>query len=380
MRSRIAPARQVTALVAATLLASTACSAAAPAGSGPSASQTSTPTAPATTGASPSTVTTNPSPTPIAVLDGEPWIVYQWAPQHGRGLYLMRPDGSDSHEIAPELTGEAGGPDWSPDGERIAFELMVDDNVFEIWTVKADGTDPQMLLACEAAPCVQVGVPAWSPDGKQLAFGRLVNPTGNYQDDRLTIEVLDLATRESRVIAIAPAAGAEAVEYVNARWSPDGKQVVFTINRYATPPTNESLLGSSIAVVKTDGSEVNSPRFLTDAAMFGSHPDWSPDGKRIVFNTHGLGFDADWAKASNLYTINPDGTGLTQVTRFGDNDTRVGTPSWTPDGTQILFTHTLRNASNPDGDRHAAFIHPDGSNLTVLSEAYATHPRLRPTP
>ena len=329
----MAPARQVAALVAAALLASTACSAAGPSRPGPSASQASPPTVSATTGASPSTVTPTPSPTPIAVLDGEPWIVYQWDPERGQGLYLMRPDGSDSHEIAPELTGEAGGPDWSPDGERIAFELMVDDNVFEIWTVKADGTDPQMLLACEAAPCVQVGVPAWS-----------------------------------------------SVEYVNARWSPDGKQVVFTINRYATPPTNESLLGSSIAIVKADGSEADSPRILTDPSMFGSHPDWSPDGRRIVFITHGLGFDADWTKASNLYTIDPDGTGMTQVTRFGDNDTRVGTPSWTPDGTRILFVHILRNVSNPDGDRHAAFIDPDGSNLSVLSEAYATHPRLRPTP
>ena len=138
----------------------------------------------------------------------------------------MRPDGSDAHEIATDLTGEAGGPDWSHDGKLIAFELMVSDNMFEIWTVKADGTDPQKLLACEAAPCVQVGVPAWSPDGKQLAFGRLINATGNYQDDHLTIEVMDLATRKTCVIATAPPAGTEAVEYVNARWSPDGKQVV----------------------------------------------------------------------------------------------------------------------------------------------------------
>jgi Tol biopolymer transport system component len=182
------------------------------------------------------------------------------------------------------------------------------------------------------------------------------------------------------VVAIAPATGTEAEEYVNARWSPDGKQIVFVINRYATPPTNESLLGSSIAVVKTDGSEADRPRVLTDAAMFGSHPDWSPDGKRIVFITHGLGFDADAAKTSNLYTIHPDGTGMTQVTRFGDNDTRVGTPSWTPDGSRILFMHILRNPSDPAADRHAAFIDPDGARLTIIDRVPAAHPRLRPTP
>ena len=133
----MASTKQVAALVAAALLASTACSAAGPAGSRPSASQASTRTASATTAASPSTVAPTPSPTPIAILDGEPWIVYQWAQEHGQAIYLMRPDGSDAHEIAPEVTGEAGGPDWSPDGKRIAFELMVSDDVFEIWTVNA---------------------------------------------------------------------------------------------------------------------------------------------------------------------------------------------------------------------------------------------------
>jgi Tol biopolymer transport system component len=345
----------------------------------PSGSPTASPTLAATAAAA-ATVAASPVASPVAVGDHGPWIVYQWASNQGQRLHLMRPDGSDAHEIAPRLGLEAAGPDWSPDGTRIAFELMTGDDVFEIWTVKADGTDPRRLLACEAAPCVQVGLPSWAPDGKQVAFGRLVNPTGSYRDDHLTIEVLDLASGASRVIAIAPVGGVDAVEYVNPRWSPDGKQVVFVINRYATPPTNESLLGSSIAVVATDGSEADRPRILSDESMFGSHPDWSPDGRRIVFSTHGLGFEADSRKASNLYTIRPDGTDITQITRFGEGDTRVGTPSWTPDGARILFTHIGRETSKPDGDRHAAFIDPDGSDLIVLTQADATHPRLRPTP
>ncbi|HEX6868251.1 MAG TPA: hypothetical protein VF119_05565, partial [Candidatus Limnocylindrales bacterium] len=59
-------------------------------------------------------------------------------------------------------------------------------------------------------------------------------------------------------------------------------------------------------------------------------------------------------------------TDLAQVTSHGDDDTRVGTPTWTPDGTRILFTLIPRSAS-ADGDRYAAFIDLDGSDLTVLS-------------
>ena len=86
--------------------------------------------------------------------------------------------------------------------------------------------------------------------------------------------------------------------------------------------------------------------------------------------------------AANLYVIKPDGSGLTQVTDFHENDTRATQPTWTPDGRQIIFTWVGFDASrqNTLGERHIAFIDPDGSNLRVLDGLPATHPRLRPTP
>jgi Tol biopolymer transport system component len=322
----------------------------------------------------------SPSPATWIVGDGEPWIVYQWTPDRGPGLYLMRADGSDAHEIAIGLAGEAGHPDWSPDGKQIVFELMVSENVFEIWTVNADGSNPAKVYGCETPPCVQVGVPAWSPDGRHLAFARLSNPSGDYHDDHLTIEVLDLDAGEARVIASAPRTTSQAVEYVNPRWSPDGAQVVFIVNSYALPPTNESLLGSSIAVVNADGSEKDAPRILTEPALFASNPDWSPDGARIVFNTHGLGFAADLAKAADLYIMSADGTGLTKLTAFDDGAGGANQPSWTPDGASILYTSIWITASNPEGERHPAYIDPDGSDGYVMRGVFATHARLRPMP
>jgi Tol biopolymer transport system component len=335
--------------------------------------------------------TVAPAQTPFAIKDGEPWIAYEWVYDlngvgvNEQGLQLVRPDGRDRHLLL--LTAPTGHPDWSPDGQGLA----VDDGMGEIWTLNADGTDAKQLIACPGAPCMYVGYPAWSPDGKQMAFVRVLTAPAP-ENERDQIEVIDLATGATHVVAMPPVAGSEEAQYVGPRWSPDGRQIVFAVMRYPTPPTDENILGSSIAAVKADGSEADAPRILTDPAMFGSYPDWSPDGQRIVFNTYPIGSFQDTTKATNLYTIRPDGTGLTQVTHYGENDTRATEPTWTPDGQRIIFTQIVRNPANPGGERVIALIDADGSDLTLIptldtvgdpsvtDARYGTHARLRPTP
>ncbi len=67
----------------------------------------------------------------------------------------------------------------------------------------------------------------------------------------------------------------------------------------------------STAVSSTDGKRDGVRRLTPWALEAGGRPDWSPDGKRILFHSYsnrlgGVGV--------NLYTVRPDGTGLTQVT------------------------------------------------------------------
>jgi Tol biopolymer transport system component len=326
------------------------------------------------------TLAASPLPaTPLTIRDGEPWIVYQgFTEGGGYGLYLVRPDGSEDHLIPTGLPDSTYKPDWSPDGRLIAFEYGQNDG--EIWTMRPDGTDAKPLVTCVDMPCQWVDLPAWSPDGTELAYVRSDPGTVTGSEGGLVyVEVLDLRTGESRVVAKPAAGGAEYIENGSPRWSPDGTQIAIVVSHYVYPPA-DPLLGSSVAVVSADGSEAAAPRVLTDPALFGAYPDWSPDGQRIVFNIYDLVSFQDTTKAANLYTVRPDGTGLTQVTHFGENDTRATQPSWTPDGTRIIFTHISRDPDNPWGDRHIGLIDPDGSDLTVLDGQNATTPRLRPAP
>src|SRR5437867_3437522 len=82
---------------------------------------------------------------------------------------------------------------------------------------------------------------------------------------------------------------------------------------------------------------------------------WSrPDGTRILFTS-----DRGGTGEQNIYVMNADGTGVTQLTpNDGFND--VG-PSWSPDATHIVFE------SNRAGDDQIFVMSADGRGITQLT-------------
>ena len=68
------------------------------------------------------------------------------------------------------------------------------------------------------------------------------------------------------------------------------------------------------------------PVRMTTDTWIESQPAWGPDGRiAFVSEEHGN---------QDIYVVNVDGTGLTQLTRVGREDTG---PAWSPDGSQIAF-------------------------------------------
>jgi Tol biopolymer transport system component len=132
---------------------------------------------------------------------------------------------------------------------------------------------------------------------------------------------------------------------------------------------------SAIATISVT-EEGAKPVVLTDWSMFANYPDWRPGFNEVVFSTYGLGEFPATDDQSNLYTINSDGSGLTALTSFGRAEQRATQPTWTPDGSRIIFALVGQRADF-DNPRHAAFIEADGSDLTDIG-VVATHPRLRP--
>jgi Tol biopolymer transport system component len=92
-----------------------------------------------------------------------------------------------------------------------------------------------------------------------------------------------------------------------------------------------------IWTINPDGSGAANVTAAARAPGFDLEPDWSPDGTKIAFR-------AGMTAAGEIYTMDADGTGLTQLT---SNSFKDYSPAWSPDGSTIAFSSN-RNDPHPD--------------------------------
>lgn len=287
-------------------------------------------------------------------------IVYQ-GPE---GLVVVQADGSEPRPALPERFGtDARHADWSPDGSRLAFTFDEADGTRDVWLADADGSSARKLVDC-VAPCRDADSPAWSPDGERIAFTRIVVVDGI--DQGATVELVDPETGSAeRVASTTTEAEAGAP-----RWSPDGERLVVELLRWASPSAEESeRTGGAIGVIDLDEKPAVA-RPLTDFALHASYPDWHPSDDLIVFQAGDGDPFAQEGAPQDLYTVRPDGTGLTRLTRRPPSDPWLALPAWLANGNGILVT-VIRGA----GDFAFQTLAPDGTDPVDLVDP-ATGERL----
>lgn len=133
------------------------------------------------------------------------------------------------------------------------------------------------------------------------------------------------------------------VSCVSPSWSPDAKRIAFESD--LEEPDNDD-----IYVVNADGTGLHR---LTTNPHWDENPAWSPDRQRIAFES--LRGDN-----TNIYLMNIDGTGLVQLTDSAHDPDRD--PAWSPDGMRVAFS---RVSGWPHGaqDADIYLVNADGSGL-----------------
>jgi Tol biopolymer transport system component len=292
-------------------------------------------------------------------------LFLRWDPTVGDfTLFTVNPDGTHLHALLPGTAVECA--KWSPDGTRISTcgnplggatrIINPDTNTF----VDVPQPDPAIF-----SPCL-----VWSPDGNTLAC------ESSGQTDASLNGIYTMPSGGGPLTRITTNPGGDDLPF---DYSPDGQQIVFSrIN--ATLPKNANV---ALFVVNTDGSGLRqlTPWGFPDQDDGGS---WSPDGKWILFDCNPADTNRNSATGS-LCVVHPDGSGLNQIPLAVSGYRRAHDPSWSPDGTKIvfnLFTHT----SPGTGQEGIYTANADGSDVRLVTSSptsdnfpdWGTHPLAGP--
>lgn len=220
-------------------------------------------------------------------------------------IFVMNADGSRARRLTRDFADDFM-PDWSPDGEMLAY--VNHDVNSDIYTMTFKGTNVKQITTDQ----FDEESPDWSPDGTKIVFDSnrggdwdiyVMNPDGSGQMN---------LSQHSAQYDIFP------------DWSPDGTQIAFMSDRTGN---------GDIYVMTADGS--NQTR-LTYGSCHETYPMWAPSGDQIVFE--------QWCDENvALVVMNADGSDLRKLP-IGEEEGNW-LPSWSPDGKYIVFA-TQRYESN----------------------------------
>lgn len=251
-------------------------------------------------------------------------------------LYTVKADGTDLKQITNNEVDDWSGV-YSPDGTRIAFDAKHGSAEGDIFVVNSDGTNLKNLTSSFAEDAFAT----WSPDGKQIVFERKIN-------DTYRLHIMNADGSQVRLLN-----EVNTGNWSIPAWSPIGNEIAFS--GWMDGDTE-------IYILNVDDDSIKQ---ITNNDGFGdAWPTWSPDGERIAFlsNTDG---DVE------IFTMNPDGSDIKQITQ---NELNEAEPAWSRDGKYIAFTAQTDGVNSLGRSQNEIFlVTADGSEtfgpITVGEQA-----------
>ena len=274
--------------------------------------------------------------------------------EEGVAIYVIPALGGTEHRLYSSPAGiNSRSLDWSPDGKVLAI-TEIDADRIHTWISLLSLADSTTQRLTSPSDQEQDCSPAFSPDGGTVAFLRGITP-GVVSD----VYVVPTSGGEPRRVTQDHTwiMGAPA-------WTPDGREIVFSSTRAglvslwrvsASGGTPRPVVGVGLNasrpsvsrkdhqlvyqqmnfknnVWRLDLSDEKTRRgppsiVISDKGPELARPRFSPDGKRIAFESDRLGY-------ADLWACDSDGSNCSQLTSLHGT---AGAVTWSPDGRQIAF-------------------------------------------
>ena len=288
---------------------------------------------------------------------GFPHAEGRWEHLHTLSVYLIRPDGTGLRKLTDDPAMTLGSPKWSADGKRIVCSEVAVKDTYEAH-IRVAGA-PMRIVSIDVetgARTVHASTPGLALSPQYVGPERIAYLARTERTATLTFTTGERGSPQ---------------DIANPAWSPDGTLVVYhagqlaTMHHYSRPPGAkllsrdpqvELVYGSGFPAVSPDGARIavseRTPSSDRSALVVwdttGENPhriysdtrnvmglDWSRDGRWIAFGA-GTFFLERAKQPARIMVIRPDGSDARAVTSGPGN---AGFPSWSPDGTQIVYRY-----------------------------------------
>jgi Tol biopolymer transport system component len=311
------------------------------------------------------------------------WRRDVWQPPEVR---TMDENGGNKLVVAKDLW-RGGAPRWSPDGLRLGgYQKRIGDGPldFAIADIRADGADERLLLAGPEFDAYNVarghkslsekfsgspfGVAAWNPDGRALVFaGRILyeGVAADPYDDKARYRLFTVSLDGTKTIAgVTPDVEAAYADH-DPHWSWVLDKIVFV----RTPDTGQAQLWA----VNPDGTGLEQlTSFSTASLPSGKGPGlaapvWSHEGTRIAFVG---GLEGGPTYSGDLWTIDYTlGVAATTATVVrGEQGVREWQPAWSPGDDRLVYVRSFAANSREDRFQIAILNVATGSQKIIVDQ------------
>ena len=276
-------------------------------------------------------------------------------------VWLCNVDGSNSLQLT-KGDKNSSNPKWSPDGKWIAFTSSRESKN-NLYILPVGGGESEKLTDVKTS----VGNYDWSHDGKMIAFTMPDAAADKEEKDKKAKNdwyYMDEEVKQNRLYVLWLDKKDTAGKYVQKKltnenyninsfdWSADSKTIAYSYGK--SPEVNDNIY-SDISLIDIETGNIRS---IANTAAGETNPQFSPDGKLIVYYSTTDPVDWSGPEHARIYSV-ADGKNWRLKATPNEDGNILG---WTPDSKNILW-------SEPNKTLNSIYeLSIDGKSITEWSK------------